>query len=71
MRKVFAAACLALALGGCAQLQALGFAAKVEERVDTEPAYWVDYTLPAGGTFDWRAWLPGRSDLKSNPIDCF
>jgi len=54
-----------------AQLQALGFATKVEERVDTEAAYWVDYTLPAGGTFEWQAWLPGRSDLKSKPIDCF
>jgi hypothetical protein len=29
MRKVFAAACLALALGGCAQLQALGTAVKL------------------------------------------
>lgn len=54
-----------------AQLQALGFAARVEQRVDTEPAYWVDYALPAGVGFDWQAWLPGRGDLQARPIDCF
>lgn len=54
-----------------AQLQALGFAAKVEQRVDTEPAYWVDYAVPADDNFDWQAWLPGRSDLQSKPLDCF
>jgi hypothetical protein len=53
------------------QLQALGFAAKVEQRIDTEPAYWVDYAVPADATFDWQAWLPGRSDLQAKPIDCF
>lgn len=54
-----------------AQLQALGFAAKIEQRVDTEPAYWVDYAVPADGAFDWQAWLPGRNDLQSKPVDCF
>ena len=54
-----------------AQLQALDFAAKVEQRVDTESAYWVDYAVPADATFDWPAWLPGRNDLQSKPIDCF
>jgi len=54
-----------------AQLQALDFAAKVEQRVETEPAYWVDYAVPADGNFDWQAWLPGRNDLQSRPIDCF
>ncbi len=54
-----------------AQLQALGFAARVEQRVDTEPAYWVDYAVPPAGPFDWQAWLPGRSDLQSKSIDCF
>ncbi|HEX5352672.1 MAG TPA: SPOR domain-containing protein [Rhodanobacteraceae bacterium] len=54
-----------------AKVQALGFQAKVEQRVETEPAYWVDYAVPAGSGFDWQAWLPGRSDLQSRPIDCF
>jgi hypothetical protein len=54
-----------------AQLQALGFAAKVDQRVDTETAYWVDYAVPADVAFDWQAWLPGRSDLQSKPVDCF
>lgn len=53
------------------QLQKLGFAAKVEQRVDTEPAYWVDYAVPEDAAFDWQAWLPGRRDLQSKSIDCF
>lgn len=54
-----------------AQLQSLDFAAKVEQRIDTESAYWVDYAVPADAVFDWRTWLPGRNDLQSKPIDCF
>lgn len=53
------------------QLLKLGFAAKVEDRVDTEPAYWVDYAVPADSTFDWQTWLPDRSDLQAKTIDCF
>ena len=53
------------------EVQALGFQAKVEQRVDTEPAYWLDYAVPEGDAFDWQAWLPGRSDLQAKPIDCF
>ena len=54
-----------------AAMQKLGFPAKVRQRVDTEPAYWVDYAVKAGSAFDWQAWLPGRNDLQSKPIDCF
>jgi cell division septation protein DedD len=54
-----------------AKLQQLGFPAKVKQRVDTEPAYWVDYAVKTGAPFDWQAWLPGRSDLQVKPIDCF
>ena len=54
-----------------AKLQQQGFAAKVRQRVDTEPAYWVDYAVPAGEAFKWQAWLPGRNDLAAKPIDCF
>lgn len=54
-----------------AQLQALGFAARSEQRVDTENAYWIDFAAPAGGAFDWQAVLPGRSDLQARAIDCF
>lgn len=52
-------------------LQKLGFSAEVKQRVDTEPAYWVDYAVPAGTAFDWKAWLPGRNDLQSKPVSCF
>jgi cell division septation protein DedD len=54
-----------------AKLQQQGFAAKVRQRVDTEPAYWVDYAVPAGEAFKWQAWMPGRNDLAAKPIDCF
>lgn len=53
------------------QLQKLGFAAKVEQRVDTDAAYWVDYAVAEAATFDWQEWLPGRSDLQAKSIDCF
>lgn len=52
-------------------LQKLGFSAKVKQRIDTEPAYWVDYAVSAGTAFDWKAWLPGRNDLQSKPVSCF
>lgn len=54
-----------------AQVQKLGFPAQVKQRMDTEPAYWVDYAVPANASFEWQAWLPGRSDLTSKSIDCF
>lgn len=54
-----------------AALQQAGFAAQTEQRVDAEPAYWLDFAVPPGSTFDWTAWLPGRSDLAAKPIDCF
>jgi hypothetical protein len=53
------------------ELQKLGFPAKLEQRVDTEPAYWLDYAVPPASAFGWPAWLPGRSDLQAKPIDCF
>ena len=54
-----------------AMLVGKGFPAKVEQRIDTEPAYWLDYAVPEGSAFDWQARLPGRNDLKSKSIDCF
>ncbi|HET7561006.1 MAG TPA: SPOR domain-containing protein [Rhodanobacteraceae bacterium] len=54
-----------------AELKQAGFAAEAKQRIDTEPAYWVDFAVPPGSTFAWTAWLPGRSDLIAKPIDCF
>ena len=54
-----------------AALKQLGFPAQVKQRIDTEPAYWVDYAVKQGQAFDWTAWLPGRSDLQAKSIDCF
>lgn len=54
-----------------AQIKQLGFPAQVKQRVDTEPAYWIDYAVAATTAFKWQAWLPDRSDLAAKPIDCF
>lgn len=59
------------AQGRMAKLQKLGFPAKVRQRIDTEPVYWVDYAVPAGAAFNWTQWLPGRSDLAAKAIGCF
>lgn len=48
-----------------------GFPARVAERVDTAPMYWLDYAVLPGATFDWQTWLPGRDDLQAKAIDCF
>lgn len=53
------------------QLQQLGFQPRLEQRVDTESAYWVDYAVATGTAFDWQEWLPGRNDLQARSIDCF
>lgn len=54
-----------------AQLEKLGFAAKVRERVDTTPAFWADYAVAATSTFDWKAWVPARTGLAATQIACF
>lgn len=54
-----------------AQLKELGFSAQIRQRVDTEPAYWIDYAVPAGAAFDWKTWVPERADLAAQAIDCF
>lgn len=53
-----------------AEIAALGFNAQVNERLETLPVYWVDFALPKPG-FDWQTWLPGRSDLQVQTVDCF
>ena len=54
-----------------AQIAALGFKPQVSERVETLPVYWVDFVLPPQPGFDWQTWLPGRSDLQMQTVDCF
>ena len=54
-----------------AMVQTAGFPAKVEQRVDTAAAYWLDYAVPPREAFDWTTWLPGRNDLQAKSIDCF
>lgn len=54
-----------------AQIAALGFNAQVSQRVETLPVYWVDFVLPPQSGFNWQTWLPGRSDLQTQTVDCF
>lgn len=54
-----------------AQITALGFNAQVNERVETQPVYWVDFAMAPQSAFNWQTWLPGRSDLQARPVDCF
>lgn len=54
-----------------AEIAALGFAAQVSERVETLPVYWVDFAQPQQAGFRWQAWVPGRPDLQTRPVDCF
>lgn len=49
----------------------LGFTAKVKERIDSQPAYWADYAVPAAAGFEWQAALPGQRGLQAKPIACF
>jgi hypothetical protein len=54
-----------------AQIASLGFNPQVTERMETLPVYWVDFALPPQPGFDWRTWLPGRSDLQMQTVNCF
>jgi SPOR domain len=54
-----------------AEVARAGFTGRIKPRVDTEPAYWLDFAVPANTRFDWTAWLPDRNDLTARPIDCF
>lgn len=54
-----------------AMVQKAGFAARVEQRIDTAATYWLDYAVPQGQAFDWTVWLPDRNDLQAKAIDCF
>jgi hypothetical protein len=54
-----------------AQVNKLGFRAKITQRTtDPEPQYWVDYAVPPKSIFGWKVWLPGRTDLHAQSIDC-
>ncbi len=51
------------------QVQAAGFPARMVERVQTAPQYWLDVIVPAGKPFD-----PGTLDgaaIRSHNIGCF
>ena len=54
-----------------AEIAALGFAPQVNERLETLPVYWIDFVLPPQPGFDWHTYLPDRSDLQTQPVDCF
>ncbi|MGB3747726.1 MAG: SPOR domain-containing protein [Rhodanobacter sp.] len=52
------------------QVTAAGFPARMSERSESVPEYWLDLATPAGEPFDWRRYL-GASDLEAHDIRCF
>ncbi|HEX7342514.1 MAG TPA: SPOR domain-containing protein [Rhodanobacteraceae bacterium] len=53
-----------------ARIQQLGYHAKLTQRMETLPEYWVAIALPAAKGFDWHAWVqaPGA---QAHAVDCF
>jgi cell division septation protein DedD len=53
-----------------ARARNLGFRARLRQRHETVPQYWLDVALPAEQSFDWRAGIEAPS-VAARPIDCF
>jgi len=52
------------------QVIAAGFPARMSERSESVPEYWLDLATAAAQPFDWRQYL-GASDLDAHDIRCF
>ena len=52
------------------QVTAAGFPARMSERSESVPEYWLDLAVASARPFDWREYL-GASDLGSHDISCF
>lgn len=52
------------------QVVAAGFPARMSERSESVPEYWLDLAIAAAQPFDWRQFL-GASDLGTHDIRCF
>lgn len=52
------------------QVIAAGFPARMSERSESVPEYWLDLAVASARPFDWREYL-GASDLGSRDIPCF
>lgn len=52
------------------QVIAAGFPARMSERSESVPEYWLDLAVASARPFDWREYL-GASDLGSHDIRCF
>jgi len=52
------------------QVVAAGFPARMSERSESVPEYWLDLAIAAAQPFDWRQYL-GASDLDTHDIRCF
>jgi len=49
---------------------AAGFPARMSERSESVPEYWLDLAIATAQPFDWRQYL-GASDLGTHDIRCF
>jgi hypothetical protein len=52
------------------QVVAAGFPARMSERSESIPEYWLDLAFASTRRFDWREYL-GASDLGAHDIRCF
>jgi len=52
------------------QVAAAGFPARMSERSESVPEYWLDLAIATAQPFDWRQYL-GASDLGTHDIRCF
>lgn len=53
------------------QIAALGFPARLRERVDEQQQYWVDYRTAADAELPWQSFLVGvRSEVRAESTPC-
>ncbi len=54
-----------------AELAALGFDARIAERTEARPEYFLDFAQGAARAVDWRALLPDSRNVTARTIPCF
>ena len=52
------------------EVKALGLDARLEERAEDTPEYWLDYAVNPERRFDWRDRVPDRMELKARDLPC-
>ena len=52
------------------EVRALGLDARLQERSEDTPEYWLDYAVTPAQRFDWRDRVPDRMELKARDLPC-